>query len=419
MSGVGAPRKRRRWIWWVVLAVVVAVAGAFVASGLMTTSTTDSGYTTGQVQRTLLTATVSGSGNLAVAGVTAVQPGITGTVEDLSVKLGDRVKVDQLLFRIVNTDLDATVTRAEASYEQSRQQVQQANASLIQARNNLYSVQHPSSPGTAPPKPVDARAVKLAKKQVTVACIGITSAGRNLDSASIALKQARDDADKRRVTAPVSGVVTALSAQNGQSLGSGGSSSGGSAGTGASASGAVEISDLKTLRARVQVNEVDLVSVKLGQKASVQFDALPDGDASGTVTAISPTGTNTQGVVTYDVDLTLSRIDKRLRPGMSCTVEIVTQVKDGALVVPTSALRTDTATSQKYVVVVSTQDQSTRNVPVTTGLVVGTTTEILSGVTEGQVVVTTPGTSTNATGSGNQRNGGGGGVLRMFGGGRG
>jgi RND family efflux transporter MFP subunit len=411
VSGIGAPRKRRRWIWWVVLAVVAVVVAAILLPKLFSSSNGQVTYTTAKVERTTLRAVVSGSGTLVVAGVTAVQPGITGEVKDLSVKLGDTVTPGQLLFRLVNSDLDAAVTRAEVSYEQAKQKVKQAEISLTQEQNALYSLEHPSSVGTEPPKAVDATAVSLQKQKVTLASMGVKSAKMDRGTAATALDQAQENADKRTVTAPVAGVITALSAQNGQALGSGSSNSQTSGGT-----GAAEISDMSTLRARVQVNEVDLVNVKLGQKATVQFDALPTGDASGTVSAIAPTGTNTQGVVTYDVDVTLDVIDARLKPGMSCTVEAVTETKENALAVPTSALRIDASTQQKYVQVVT--GQTPKRTDVKTGIVVGTTTEIVSGLTEGQTVVSSSAsTSSSASGtSGSDRGGPGGGMGAMFGG---
>jgi RND family efflux transporter MFP subunit len=413
MSGASAPKKRRRWIWWAALAVAVVVVAVVVAvSGVLGGGTTGTALLTATVTKTDLTATVSGSGSLMAEGVTQVDPGITGTVEDLSVKLGDTVAVSQLLFRLVNNDLDTAVTRAKTSYQQAKQQVQQAQIGLTKAQSDLYKAEHPSAVGTEPPPPADATAVKLAKQQVTLAQMEVTSAKLNQSSASSSLSQAEDNADKRTVKAPVGGLITALNAVNGQALGSG-SSSGGQTSSG----GAAEISDLATLRASVQINEVDLVKVKLGQKATITYDALPDSSASGTVTAIAPKGTSTQGVVTYDVTVTLEKIDPRLRPNMSCTVEIVTETKAAALVVPTAAIKIDSTTNQKYVLVVSGSDGSSKRTDVKTGLVVGTTTEIVSGVTEGQTVVTSS-SSSSTSGSGSDRGGPGGGMGAMLGGGR-
>jgi RND family efflux transporter MFP subunit len=424
MSAVGAPKKKgRRWLWWVVLAVVVLAVGWAAISALSGGQQTG-GYTTATVQRQSLQATVSGSGNAVVADVTEVQPGITGTVKDLSVKLGETVKAGQLLFRITNPDLDAAVQRAEASYRQAQQGVSQARASVIQASNALYSAQHPSKMGTVTPD-VDARAVKLDKQQLASANLGLTSAYKSRDAADTALQQARDDAAKRKVTAPVGGVVTILNAQNGQALSGSSSNSGSSAASASSSSNsAVEISDLSTLRAQVQINEVDLVNVKVGQKASVTFDALPDVADSGTVSAIAPTGTNTSGVVTYNVDITLDSVDSRLRPTMSCTADIVSETHADALVVPSAAVHTDATTQKKYVETIDAAGNVSR-ATVTTGLVVGTQTEVLTGVSEGAVVVTgttTTGTTSSSSatsGSAGAASSGGtrrGGVFSIFGG---
>jgi multidrug efflux pump subunit AcrA (membrane-fusion protein) len=257
--------------------------------------------------------------------------------------------------------------------------------------------------------------VEIAEKQLAASKIGVTIANKNLNAASVSVKQAKDTAGKRTVTAPVGGVITVLTAQNGQSLSGGGGGSGSSASGASSVSGAAEISNLASLRARVQINEVDLISVKVGQSASVTFDALPDGETSGTVVAVSPTGTNTQGVITYDVDVTLVTLDPRLKPNMSCSLNIVTQTKENALTVPTSAIKLDSATNTKYVQVLT--QQGVTDVKVQTGLVVGTETEILSGLTEGQTVTTSSTSTTGSGTSGTGGNRGGGGMGAMFGGG--
>lgn len=418
MSAQGVPKKRRRWIGWVALAAVVAVVAA-IAISMLGTSTTTTTITTAKVQRQTIQATVSGSGNAVVSDVTEVQPGITGTVTRLSVKLGQTVKAGQLLFKIINASLDAQVGQAEGQYRQAKQSVSQAKASVIQAQNALHNAGHPAAVGTTTPAP-DSRAVRLARQQLTTAKLGLTAANENLDSASTSLSQAKDTADKRTVTAPVGGVITVLNAQNGQSLtGSGSSSSGSSAASvSGSTNSAVEISDLSTLRAQVQINEVDLVNVKVGQSGSVTFDALPSAAVSGTVSDIAPTGTNSSGVVTYNVNIALKSVDPRLRPTMSCTADIVSDTHTGALVVPSSAVHTDAATQAHYVETVDASG-NIGQVVVTTGLVVGVQTEILSGVTEGTVVVTSGSTSTSGstTTSGTGGTGrGGGGVFRMFGG---
>jgi multidrug efflux pump subunit AcrA (membrane-fusion protein) len=411
---MGVPRKRRRWIWWVVLAVVLVAVAAIVIP-MFSGGTSTPSYTASTVKRMTLNVTVSGSGNGVVSDVTEVQPSITGTVKSLSVKLGDAVVKGDVLFKIVNPDLDAAVTRARNSLTQAKQQYSNSKASVLQAENTLYKAQHPSAVGTMPPV-VDAGAVKVAKQQLASAKLGRTAAAGSVTAAQTALSQAEDDADARTVTAPVSGVITVLNAQNGQSLSGGSSSSSGSsaASAGTSSNSAVEISDLSTLRARVAINEVDLVSVKVGMEAAVTFDALPDLVTSGTISAIAPTGNSSGGVVTYNVDITLVKADARLRPTMSCTAEITTSTRPDTLVVPSSAVRTNASTQKKYVLVGDEATGAITQVDVTTGVVVGTQTEVLTGLTEGQTVLIGS-SSSSSTGTGGNQGGPGGGMGAFFG----
>lgn len=414
MSGTGTPKKRRRWMWWAVLAVVVVAVAAIVVP-MLTRGTAATTYTAATVERTTLNVTVSGSGNGVVADVTEVQPGITGTVKSLSVKLGDAVAKGEVLFKIVNADLDAAVTRAHNSLTQAKQQYSNAKTSVIQAEAAVYKAENPAPVGGVIP-PVDATAVTIAKQQLASAKLGRTAAAGSVTSARAALSQAQDNAAARTVTAPVGGVITVLNAVNGQSLSGGGSGSSGSsaASAGSSSNSAVEISDLSTLRARVAVNEVDLVSVKVGMEAAVTFDALPDLVASGTITAIAPTGSSTGGVVTYAVDITLVKADARLRPTMSCTAEITIATRPSTLVVPSSAVRTNAATKTKYVLVGDQNTGAITQTDVTTGVVVGTRTEILTGLTEGQTVLIGASTS-SSTGTGGNQGGPGGGMGAFFG----
>jgi macrolide-specific efflux system membrane fusion protein len=172
---------------------------------------------------------------------------------------------------------------------------------------------------------------------------------------------------------------------------------------------------MSTLRASILVNEVDLVKVKLGATATVTFDSLPDSTTTGTVSAISPTGANNSGVVTYNVDITLLTIDARLRPGMSCSAEIlVSEIRD-ALVVPSAAVKSANGKQTAQVFDIGATDP--RTVDVTIGDVVGTQTQVLTGLKEGEYVVT--GSASGIGGSTSTGGGMGGFGAMMGGGGRG
>jgi RND family efflux transporter MFP subunit len=309
------------------------------------------------------------------------------------------------------------VDRANTSYLQAKQQLLQAKQTLADAKVALYNAEHPAAVAGVTPA-VDSDAVSAAKAKVTSARYGVTIATNNVSSAADDLDAAEETADERTVRAPVDGVITVLNAKNGQSLtGNGSSSNSSAAGSGSSSSSAVEIADLSTMQASVSINEVDLVNVKVVMPASVVFDSLPAVPASGTITAIAPTGTSSNsGVVTYDVVITLTDADARLRPGMSCTAEITVDTRADALVVPSSAVRTDSTSGTKYVLVGDTSTGAISQVTVTTGVVVGTQTEILTGLTEGQTVLIggTSSSSTSTSGSSSQRGPGGMGGMGAF-----
>lgn len=454
MSAKAAPKKRRRWIVWVILAVVVVAIVALVAPMVMRPP---GGATieTATVQRVTLDVNVSGSGNVVAGTESEVVPAVSGTVKGLAVKVGQSVRAGDTLFTIKNADLVQAAERDQASYDQARQQLANAKSQRIQASNNLYNLEHPTSSGPTPAKAATQRDLELAEQQLAAAKVGVTAAQQQVDSARYALQRSEADLDDRTVVAPISGLVTEVNVRNGGSTsgsgGTGASSTGASSGSGSSGSAsslsaasaasgasssgggsaAVVITDTKSLLARVAINEVDLRGVKVGQAALVTFDALPGVEATGKVSAIAPTGTSSNGVVNYDVDVTLAAIPAGLRTDMSCSADIKTAARSGVLVVPSSAVKTENG--KRYVMVVDGAAGGRSGGPtgapsgqapgqgarmaggpgrgsggvktyVTVGQVVDGKTEIVSGLKAGQTVVT----SSTTTGSGGAPRQGGG-----------
>ena len=82
-------------------------------------------------------------------------------------------------------------------------------------------------------------------------------------------------------------------------------------------------------------------SLQIGQKAEITFDAIPDKIFAGTVSLVSPNGSSSSGVVSYDVDLTLDSQDPLLKPDMTATADIQTLVAENVLVVPNAAVKTE------------------------------------------------------------------------------
>lgn len=158
----------------------------------------------------------------------------------------------------------------------------------------------------------------------------------------------------------------------------------------------------KQLLAQVSLNEVDAAKVKIGDKTTLTFDAVPDVTVAGQMVQLDTIGTSTQGVVSYNAKIAFDAQDARIKPGMSVTAAIVTQVDQDVLLVPNAAVKTQGTTS--YVSVFDTSLVTPSTTDSTTGTVVtlqqpqrvlvqpgsanDTSTEITSGLQESEFVVT-------------------------------
>ncbi len=266
--------------------------------------------------------------------------------------------------------------------------IDSAQANLDQAKNSLAQKQQPAT---------DAQ-IATAKSQVNTAQASLDTAQNNYNNDII--------------TAPFDGQIAVLGVQKGDQINS-----------------ATVLATLVTKQKLVQVslNEVDVAKVKVGEQATLTFDAIPDLTLTGKVTEVDIIGAVSQGVVNYNVQIGLDSQDDRIKPSMSASADIITEVRQDIIAVPSGAVKTQNGVS--YVQLLNSADtasagtsqlQVTSSVAptdqvVTVGLSNDTMTEITSGLKEGDLVVTqtiASGTaSTNTTTSaGNAR---GGGAIRI------
>ncbi len=191
------------------------------------------------------------------------------------------------------------------------------------------------------------------------------------------------------VTAPFDGIVTNLTLIKGQPLSSG-------------TTVATLITSLRL--ATISLNEVDIAKIKLGDKATITFDAIPDLTIAGQVMDIDMIGAVSQGVVTYNVKIGFDTQDDRVKVGMSVSASIITDVHQDVLLVPNSAVKAqgsnyyvemfDQAIPQTQAGAAVSFPSAPRRQPVQTGLSDDNFTEITSGLNEGDQVVTKTNTAT-------------------------
>jgi multidrug efflux pump subunit AcrA (membrane-fusion protein) len=228
------------------------------------------------------------------------------------------------------------------------------------------------------------------------------------------------------LTSPIAGTVTALNGSVGETVSgssSNSSSSSSSASSGAtgssgspssSGSSFVTITNLGNLEVVASFAEADISNIAIGDPATVSLAALPDTDLSALVTAVSPTSTVSNNVVTYDVTIAIKDPPSAVKVGMTADVTVITASKTGVLVVPSAAVTT--TGTRSTVTVLSHGIQTTQ--PVVVGLIGSSTTQIVAGLKAGEVVVE-PTVSVSSTGTstsgGTTFTGGGGGGLSLGG----
>jgi len=171
------------------------------------------------------------------------------------------------------------------------------------------------------------------------------------------------------VRAPFAGVIASFTAKKGDNLTNG-------------ATVGVLVTEQKM--ATLSLNEVDAAKVKVGQKATLTFDAIDDLSITGEVAEVDAIGTVSQGVVSYNVKIMFDVQDERVKPGMSVSASIILSNKIGVINVPSAAVKN--SGGQSYVEVLENDLPVKKTVEV--GEVGDTTTEIISGVNEGDKVVT-------------------------------
>jgi HlyD family secretion protein len=282
------------------------------------------------VGRRDLVAVVTASGVIQPERKVDISADISGRVIRLAVEEGQVVSRGDLLLRIDPTAYEAAVRRAEAMVAQARANAAQARASLIQARSAARRAEQLASGDRL----ISAHDLELAVTQAQVAEAQHEAARHAVDQAQASLSEAREALRKTTIVAPMSGRVTRLNIEEGETAIVGTMNNPGSL--------LLTVADLGVMEARVQVDETDVPHISTGDSAAVSIDAFPGRTFSGRVTRISnsairpaagPPASGAQSV-DYEVVITLDAPPASLRPDLSATAQIITDTRTGALAVP-------------------------------------------------------------------------------------
>lgn len=410
-------------------------------------------YQTSTVQRGTIIQTVSESGNVASGSQAGVGSPTTGIVTDIYVKDGDSVTKGQNLFKVKSIASAQEVASALASYQNSavsantaalakitnqtkleadRQAILDAQGDVDNMNGDLgASRPNPATKSTYTQNEIESIKSKLTQARYTFGADeqkylqsdqAIAAANASKNSSWLSYQATQDSV----VTAPIDGTIANIALLPGDQItASGGNLSSNissSSNSSSSTNAVLYIGNFSTPYIKVQASEVDAPKIQAGQKAIVTLDAFTGKTYVGTVEQVDTAGAISSGVVTYNVFVSFLAPPENIRPGMSVTVNIETARKDDILFIPSGAIQNTGGETTVRVL----NNGNVASVPVVTGLTSESDTEIVSGLTDGQTVVTAIVTGSSASSgtspfSGGLRFGGfggGGGNVRTGGGGR-
>src|ERR1700683_4995046 len=423
----------------VLLAIIVGVTVYQSGKNVVTVQT-------GKVQRQDLSAVVSASGEIRPKTYVNIGANAFGKITHLLVKEGDHVRKGQLLAQLENVQSSADVNANQASVQAAETDAIAADAAmktseadLLRAqadydRNKLdwERAQHLFKDGLISKSDFDSRknawatadsGLVQAQARVSQAKAQKDSADQHISQNQATLTRFADVLQKATYTAPYDGVITNLPVREGETVVMGIQNSPGST--------LMTLADMSVITAEVKVDETDIVNVRLGQPAEVTIDAIPRRVFHGTVSEIGDnaivrsTGVATSQQTTaseeakdFKVVVTLSDPPPDLRPGLSTTAKITTAARSGVLAIPIQALsmRTKAQLAQEKAApgsvhaaapvakdaskdkdkdqkedvpgVFVIRNKKAEFVPVATGIAGTSEMEVLSGLKDGDEVIT-------------------------------
>lgn len=355
-------------------------------------------YQTATVTKGTLVNSTAASGIVSVANKVSITTAASGVVKQIFIQSGDSVNQGDKIAEITldnagqqrQTAAYAQYLAAQNALNNDKAQVNTLQAAMFVANQNFVNDQGVSNPSVqqqAVPKYIEEHDAWLAAEAAYINQQQIIAK----DNASVSNAYAAYQSASSIVTAPASGVVTDLQIAPGMQIGT-------STSTSTTTTNLQNIANIKTsgqVSVVVNVAEVDVANISVGQKATVTFDSLSGLTFTGTVLGINTIGQTTSGVTTYPTTIVLDSASDKIYANMSATANIITKVDKNVLTVPTSAIANNNG--QDYVRVM--KNGAITEVPVTTGDSNNTDTVIVSGISEGETVVTgtTGGAATGST----------------------
>ncbi|HEY3738935.1 MAG TPA: efflux RND transporter periplasmic adaptor subunit [Bryobacteraceae bacterium] len=441
---------KRKWIIWLGVLVVVLIAGGAYANYRMKQAAIVT-VQTAKVVRQDLAAIVTASGEIKPKNYINIDANVQGVLTAILVKEGDHVRKDQVVARIeaiqALADVDAqkatvasaladsaaaeanlksmddAVLNAQATLDRTKADLDRTKAafdraqSLYQdkliAKQDFEQKRSDYETGGAAVRESQTKVDQM-KSQRAQGVAQLSAAQRKVTQQQANLTRIADMLAKHNATAPINGVVTNLPVRTGETVVPGVQNSEGST--------IMTIADMSVITAEVKVDETDIVNVQVGQPADVTIDAIPNKTFKGTVTdigntaiirstglAASQSAVSSQEAKDFKVVIALTNPPDEIRPGLSCTAKIITATRSKAISVPVQAMTVrqrgdlepivpgktpppvdprDKKAKEELQGVFVVKDGKAEFHKLDTGITGTTDIEVLSGLNEGDEVIT-------------------------------
>ena len=306
-----------------------------------------------------------------------ISPDVSGEIIELNVEEGDRVSRGDLVIKIKQDVYISLRDRAAATLNATRAQYQQQKASFTQAEQNY--MRNKQLYGQ---KAISLQEFQASTAEYEMAREQLNAAEYNIESAVASLDEAEENLTKTVIYSPIDGIVSSLSVEKGERV------------VGTSQMAGTEmlrIADFDMMEVLVDVNENDIIRITKGDTADIEVDAYPGRTFKGVVTQIANSAKNLGSTTAALTDVTNFEVKVRIlresyadlltsdpipfRPGMSASVEIETERKDGVTKIPLQAVTPDGC-----VFVLDRQSSTVRKTAVTTGIQDIENIEVISGL---------------------------------------
>jgi HlyD family secretion protein len=324
-----AKKKKKSRIW--IIISIVAVLLILVIASVMKMSNRDdiAKVEVTKVEHRTIVQTVTAIGKIQPETEVKISSETSGELIFLAAKEGDTVRTGQILVRIKPDIIETQLEQQRASAEASKMDIDRAKAEMDRAKAQLARIKNLYDQEFASLEEYD-----RAKATYDQANSSYLASLSRYQQALAYLKQFERNAERTSIVSPINGIITSLSVEVGEKV----------VGTEMMAgTEMMRVSDLNVINAEVDVDENDIVSVSIGDEVDVEIDAFPERIFKGEVFEIghsaiqSSAGTQDQ-VTNFQVKVRIMEVEAKLRPGMSCSVEIKTEIKEDVLAIPLLAV---------------------------------------------------------------------------------